>query len=92
MSESDKDKEILRLALESEARFQVKKALEKAEYNLRGAPYSKSYRVLKRLEEELDQEAHRIIDEGLRGDVVLVSLKSCLIRITRYCCGHVVYV
>ena len=55
MSESDKNKEILRLALENEAQNLVKTALEGSD----------SYRVLKRYEEELARESHRIVQDGV---------------------------
>ena len=48
MSESDKEKEVLRLALENEARILIE------------GDRSESYRVLERYEEELAQEAYRI--------------------------------
>ena len=54
MSESDKNKEILRLALENETQNLVKTALEGSD----------SYRVLKRYEEELARESHRIVQDG----------------------------
>ena len=55
MTESDKDKEILRLALENEARNLAKTALEGSD----------SYRVLKKYEEDLARESNRILQESL---------------------------
>ena len=54
MAESDKNKEILRLALENEAQNLVKTALEGSD----------SYRVLKKYEEDLAQESDRILQES----------------------------
>ena len=55
MSESDKDKEILRLALENEAQNLVKTALEGSD----------SYRVLKNYKGELARESDRILQESV---------------------------
>lgn len=67
MSESDQDKEILRLALKSDAQRQgidVKEILRESELNISGVPYSKSYQSLESYEQELSQEAHRILEKA----------------------------